>query len=207
MSAYLSRVYRAQATGRLVLSSVLLLVATTACGAAHSAPNLIGTKLPDRPAPAFAFRDQRGARISLGQLRGQVVALTFLYTHCETQCPIIAATLRSATQRLGSQSRGVEVVAISSDPLHDTPASARAFLRRYGLSTSRWHFLLGDPYHLTLIWSKYHVYAGSPDMTGQLAHTAGMYLIDQHGRERVYLDASSKPTAIVTDVRALLQES
>ena len=45
---------------------------------------------------------------------------------------------------------------------------------------------------------KYHVYAGPIGKGGQLAHTAGMYLIDQRGRERVYLDATAAPHDIET---------
>jgi cytochrome oxidase Cu insertion factor (SCO1/SenC/PrrC family) len=65
---------------------------------------------------------------------------------------------------------------------------------------------LGKLFQLVPIWAKYHVYAGLAGEGGQLAHTAGIYLIDQRGRERVFLDATSAPATILTDVRGLVTQ-
>jgi protein SCO1 len=190
----------------LLLGSLVLLVVLGGCSSSPSRPALVGTNLRDLPAPSFTLKDQNGTSITLDALRGRVTALTFLYTHCRTLRPVIAGKLRAATQRLASQGNRAVVIAISTDPFHDTAASARAFLRELRVA-SRWHFLLGNVFQLTPRWARYHVYAGPAGKNGQLAHTAGIYLIDRHGRERVYLGATASETAIVSDMSSLIAET
>ena len=56
----------------------------------------------------FKLVDQDGSSVSLGDLRGKVVALTFLDPVCTTDCPLIAQEFAEADQMLGAlASRGV----------------------------------------------------------------------------------------------------
>src|SRR5712691_8596946 len=94
---------------------------------------------PGIPVQDLALRDQDDRRATLSEYRGQVVVLTFMYTHCHDTCPIQAQQIRGALDDLG---RDVPVLAVSVDPAHDTPASARAFLLRNSMA-GRMRFLLG----------------------------------------------------------------
>ena len=76
-------------------------------------------------APDFALRDQDGERVSMRDLRGRPVIVTFLYTTCEDSCPLQAQTVRGALDQLGHD---VPALAIAVDPPRDTPERARAFL-------------------------------------------------------------------------------
>ncbi len=187
-------------------AGLILIVCMAACGSSTDPPRLQGDVLPSVPAPPFALRDQLGETVSLSGMRGHVVALSFLYTHCKTECPVIAGKLRTVSRQLGPRSGGLVVIAISTDPFHDTRRSAQRFLREYGMA-DRWHFLLGPMGRLIPIWAEYHIYAGPSDSAGQVRHTAGIYLIDRQSKERVYLDASSPPSEILTDVLALEQRT
>jgi protein SCO1 len=40
------------------------------------------------PAPEFTLTSQDGAQISLANLRGKVVAVTFIFTLCTATCPV-----------------------------------------------------------------------------------------------------------------------
>ena len=54
------------------------------------------------PAPAFGLVDQNGTAVSLQNLRGKAVAVTFLDPVCVSDCPLIAQELRQADGLLGS---------------------------------------------------------------------------------------------------------
>jgi len=41
------------------------------------------------PAPAFTLTTQENKRLSLHELRGKVVAITFIYTSCADTCPLL----------------------------------------------------------------------------------------------------------------------
>src|SRR4051812_10059610 len=45
---------------------------------------------PGVRAPNFSLRDQDGKRVSMSQYRGRNVIVTFLYSHCRTECPVQA---------------------------------------------------------------------------------------------------------------------
>jgi protein SCO1/2 len=45
------------------------------------------------PAPAFSLTTQDGARLALQDLRGKVVAVTFIFASCADTCPLLTAKL------------------------------------------------------------------------------------------------------------------
>lgn len=165
-----------------------------------------GAALNGRPAPSFQLRDQFGRTITLSQFRGHPVILTFVQSHCTGQCPLDAEKIYQALRSLGRPAAGVAVLGISADPAHDTPASARAFSRRYGL-LHRWHFLLGSRSMLTPVWKQYYVYVAPAGAPAALvaAHTAATFLLDTQGRERALFTGADLTTpALARDLRILL---
>ena len=86
----------------------------------------VGSRAPD-----FRLKSYRGADVRMRGLRGKVVLVTFLDTRCTTKCPVIATILGESIGQLPESARRKTVaLAISVDPKHDTPESARSFLRR-----------------------------------------------------------------------------
>jgi protein SCO1/2 len=169
-----------------------------------------GTDLGETPAPTFQLHDQHGQVISLAQLKGMPVIVTFLYTHCPNYCPLIASTIHLALTRLGPAAQQVAIVAVSADPSGDTPASVATFSQEHGLVGYRnWHYLLGTRGQLSPIWAAYHV-AGVPPHQKMMSlsamqHSAVVYVLDQQGRERVLLDGGTfTPAQLATDLHLLL---
>src|SRR4051794_13276904 len=54
------------------------------------------------PAPAFALTDQSGVRVSLADLQGKVLAVTFIYTTCKDTCPLLTAKMAAIQRNLGA---------------------------------------------------------------------------------------------------------
>lgn len=92
-----------------------------------------GSQPPDGITAAdFRLRSYTGREVRMSELREKAVALTFLDAQCEEACPLIAAAAPRARALLRPDERArVVFLAISTDPAEDTPASVRAFLRRY----------------------------------------------------------------------------
>lgn len=181
---------------------------------AGRAPQLAGAVLTP-PVAAYDFRlpDQDGRMVSLASLRGRVVALTFLYTHCPDVCPLIADHMRIARERLGPAAARAAFVAVSVDPRGDTPAAIRRFLgvhRVDGLLT----YLHGSFAQLRPVWSHYYVGSDAGVVNPQAAeaaapppqqldHTAIVYVIDPEGKIRVFLGGNFDPGDLAADIRAL----
>jgi protein SCO1/2 len=160
-----------------------------------------GASLPQGlSAPNFELRDQEGRRVSMRSLRGRPVVVTFLYTHCQDTCPIMAQTVRGALDDLGHD---VPALAIAVDPPNDTPQSARKFLAEQRV-TGRLDFVLGSRADLRPVWDGFGV---QPQRVTQ-EHIAHITLVDARGVQRVGYPASqATPERIAHDLRLLEREA
>ena len=185
---------------RGVLGSFWL--AALVLGACASTP-LAGTELGSTDAPDFTLTDGvSGRAVALSAQRGQVVALTFLYTTCPDVCPLTATRFRATQSELGADASRVTFIAVSVDPDRDTPTAVQQFSNAHGLSAN-WHYLVGGRAQLAPVWAAYGigVQAGSASVT----HNDAVYLIDARGRERVLLHSADLANDLTNDVRALLK--
>ena len=98
------------------------------------------------PAPAFSLTTQEGARLTLQDLRGKVVAVTFIYASCTDTCPLLTAKLTGLQARLGTDfGAKVFFVAITVDPERDTPQVLQRYAQAHGANLAGWAFLTGTP--------------------------------------------------------------
>lgn len=136
----------------------------------------------DRMAPPFTLTDQFGRKVSLRELRGKVILLAFIDSQCTGICPMTTASLVGAVDRLGAAARHVQLVAVNANPIATSVQDVRAYSVAHGV-LHRWLFLTGSPAALRAVWKDYGIVA-VPNSTS-VEHTAAVYLIDEHGRERV----------------------
>ena len=184
---------------------LLLLLLASACAAPAT---LKGTDLGKTPAPDFKLTDQTGKAMSLADFRGKVVVLTFLYTHCPDECPLIASKLATASGILGKTMNQTAFVAVSVDPTNDTPIAIAKFAQDHNLE-GKLHYLTGTQDQLKPVWSAYSVYA-APSPTNvtfpSVSHSTRVIVIDRAGNQRANFDSDFDPNDLAFDVRALLSE-
>jgi protein SCO1/2 len=69
------------------------------------------------PAPEFTLTNQDGKRIALKDLRGKVLAITFIFASCADTCPLLTATMAGLQDRLGAAfGPDIQFVSITVDP-------------------------------------------------------------------------------------------
>ena len=192
----------------VVIVAAVLISRTVLVNNQNASTQLKGTSLGGTAAPNFTLTDQNGKRVSLADLHGHPVVLTFFYTHCTDECPLTASKFQSVLKSSGAQFNNVRWVAVSTDPIGDTPQTATSFTAKHGLADTL-HYLLGTQAELEPVWSAYSVAveggATTPgaDDAGKVQHTGGVWLIDGQGHERVYLDAAFDPKALADDLKIL----
>jgi protein SCO1 len=207
-------------TRALALASAAALAAALAgCGANGASPSapsssrqaagnsesgFEGAALPGNvPAPPLALSDQRQRRVSLGDYRGRVAVIAFLYSTCGGPCVLIAQQIRGALDELaGEHARAPVVLIVSADPGADTPAHVSRFLAGASLS-GRVEYLTGSAAQLREIWRAYHVHPASAGRTA-FDEYASVLLVDPRGRERVLFGSEQlTPEAISHDIGKL----
>jgi protein SCO1/2 len=151
---------------------------------------------PGARAPDFTLHDQNGRPIRMSDFRGKTVIVSFLYADCTSSCPAQAQQIKGALDDLG---HNLPAIAMSVDPAHDTPAKAREFLAKQGMS-SRMRWALGSKSELEPVWKKFGI---APQRPGH-EHQSWMTLVDRRGLQRVgYPGAEVTPERLAHDLRIL----
>lgn len=156
---------------------------------------------PPLPAPSFRLIDRTGEPLSLEDLRGKVVALSFVYTRCPDVCPLIIGQYLAIQDSLGDLvDDSVALVLVTTDPEWDTPQRLQEFTRAI---EGRWHFLSGERGQLEEVWRDYDVYVTvNPQEIVQ--HEYKVFLIDRQGMIRYRYGGLFNPEDAVSDIRSLL---
>ena len=159
------------------------------------------------PAPAFSLTTQEGARLALQDLRGKVVAVTFIYASCADTCPLLTAKLAGLQARLGTDfGAKVFFVAITVDPERDTPQVLKRYAQAHGVNPAGWAFLTGTPAEIQQVARHYGIYVKKRPR-GEVDHTFLTSLIDHRGTLHVqYLGVRFDPEELLRDLQALVQE-
>jgi cytochrome oxidase Cu insertion factor (SCO1/SenC/PrrC family) len=104
----------------------------------------------------FTLTDQKGEPFKMSGTRGEIVVLSFIYTHCADICPFTTMKIKATKKLLGDDAGKVVFVAITTDPLRDTPEVMADYSESAGLYDT-WHFLTGPLDDLRRIWNEYGV--------------------------------------------------
>jgi protein SCO1/2 len=167
-----------------------------------------GASLPKRgTAPEFTLTTQEGTRLSLKDLRGKVVAVTFIYASCADTCPLLTAKLAGLQARLGAEfGSQVFFVAVTVDPEQDTPEVLKRYAQAHGANLAGWAFLTGTPAEVLQTARQYGVYVKKAPR-GDVDHTFLTSLIDRSGLLRVqYLGVRFDPDELLHDLQSLVRE-
>ncbi|MGN6171163.1 MAG: SCO family protein [Solirubrobacteraceae bacterium] len=154
------------------------------------------------PAPALRLANYKGREVNLSAYRGKAVLLTFIYTHCHNECPLIAAGLHQALSMLGRRAREVQVIGVTTDPKGDTPAAVTGFLAQHQM-TGKMQYLIGSRPTLIPVWHRWQISAPKPKSQDVISHTALVYGISAAGKIMTVYPANFAPAVVAHDVPIL----
>ncbi len=179
----------------------------TAAGAATPSPAAAAvTPEPNRgvavgdKVPNFTLTDQTGHPMRFSDMRGEPVAVTFLYTRCPvaTACPLTAARFAKLDSMLKEKGFG-KLLTITVDPEHDTPKVLADYAKHLGADPARWRFLTGDPKAVAEVASSFGVIY-YPDK-GQVVHAQAVAVVDPEGRlATIYYGERWEPEHVLRDL-------
>jgi protein SCO1/2 len=101
---------------------------------------------PGQPVPDFSLTDQAGRTVTLSQLAGKIVAVTFIYTSCPlpNYCFRLSNNFGRINQRFAARmGRDLVLLSVTFDPVHDTPAVLAKYAATWKADPRSWHFLTG----------------------------------------------------------------
>jgi len=188
------------------LKTTLLLLLLLLIGACQQEPQWHGSDVTGMlPDLAFSLTGSDGKTITAKAFRGKPLLLFFGFTHCPDVCPTTLAQLKVAMQKLGSDADRISVAFVTVDPERDTPT----VMQRYTAAFGPWLIgLTGSDQALADLRKTYGVYASMEAGDGNdgynVMHTPIVFAFDAEGRIRLLIKDTSKPDAVVADIRNLL---
>jgi len=162
---------------------------TAAVPASPPLPSASGVKTLDAgdEVPELAVVDQDGRSRTLSSWKGQVVALTFVYTRCPypTFCPLMDRNFAAVQQALQNDPavRGrVHLLSISFDPEYDTPGILKTHAARRGADPSVWSYVTTARDDVDRFAASFGMSIVRGPAPADFTHTLRTAVIDREGR-------------------------
>lgn len=166
---------------------------------------------PATAAPSRAelrFTNELGQAVTLGQFRGQALAITFIFTRCPIPdyCPRLSQNFSEALPKLAADRTlptNWHFLSFTIDPEFDTPAVLRAYAQRHHYDPARWTFLTGTREQITDLAASFGF---TLQRNGaQIDHNLRTIIVDVTGAVQMIYPVSGNLTdALVTEMRKAL---
>jgi cytochrome oxidase Cu insertion factor (SCO1/SenC/PrrC family) len=152
-------VVAAFATGMILFSVVSMGVASVSAAEPTLYVAQNGTVAPgnNAKAPTFTLTDQFDKPFTLSARKGYYTLLTFLDPVCWTDCPLLAAQLKQVRADLPTNAK-IDIVAVAANPLHQTLADVRHFIKIHYLSgVKNFYYVTGPTSKTRPVWRSYGI--------------------------------------------------
>ncbi len=129
------------------------------------------------PNVELTTQDGKTVRFYDDLLKGKIVAITLIYTHCLDNCPLETARMAQVQRLLGDRlGKDIFFYSISIDPKRDTPAVLKDYAQKFHAGPG-WLFLTGKESDIELISRKLGLYS-APDPANRDGHTPTLLVGD-----------------------------
>jgi protein SCO1/2 len=172
------------------------------------------SQVPHRPSPGeavpdFLFTGQDGKPLHVAQFRGRPLLITFIYTRCPLPqfCPRMNATMLAVARKL--QDPQLQLLSVSFDPEHDTPAVLRRYSRHWredlpAAERGNWQFVTPPKGELHRLLSFFGLTA---QKNGDLiTHSLSTTLVDPEGKVASWYPGNEWSPDDIADELARLRE-
>lgn len=149
----------------------------------------------------FSLINQDGRQMSRKDFFGSVLVVNFIFSQCPDVCPLLTKQMSEIQARLKGTAKAIQLVSISVDPEHDTPAVLKKFSEGYKADPRLWSFLTGpidNIMKLVINDFKQALDGTNPqnqedrmDAMMEITHSEKFVLVDQSGQIRAYMNANS----------------
>ncbi len=195
MEATVNTVIRPQNTIGKLVSSKLFWVLAIGFFFAYPVTKSVLRELPAAlptygQIPEFEFVAENGENFGSKNLKGKVYVANFLFTTCQTSCPLLLKKVQTVQHRMRGVLDRAAIVTFTVDPQTDTPAVLYNKAREVKANPYVWRFL-NAPMEDTrkLLVDGFKVPMGDKTLAGSVmdvAHSNKLVLVDQEGKIRGY---------------------
>jgi protein SCO1/2 len=126
---------------------------------------------------------------------GDPVIMNFVFTGCNTICPLASRTLEELQDKLGSERDRVHMVSISVDPEEDTQEVLAKYAKRFNAG-KQWHFYTGTIEASIAAQKAFAVYTGD-----KMDHNPVTFIRAAPGQPWLRIDGFAKSDELLRGLR------
>ena len=138
--------------------------------------------------PMVSLTTSEGLPLTSADLRGQVTAITFIFTRCPVPdfCPLMMKRFQEVQRELESgrsphgSVRDVRLLSVTLDPAFDTPQVLQAYAASKGVNPARWQLATGTPEEIARLTSAFAIHVERGGVL--IDHTLATAVIGRDGR-------------------------
>lgn len=178
-----------------------------------STPSVAGNAPADEAAAEAKARDyfsnvelidQNGRSLKFYDevLKDNVVVISFIFTNCQSACPLMTRNLTMIRDMLREdERRAIQFVSISIDPLRDTPSAMKEFAQKHEADVDGWLFLTGQPDDVDFVTKRLGSYTDDPE-----AHTTTLLAANVRSAHWTKIPPNVPPNGVAARLRLLVEE-
>ena len=158
--------------------------------------------------PDFQFTDQDSNRVDSNTIHDKIYVADFFFTSCPSICPKMMKEMDAVYDKYKTN-KDVVILSYSIDPNRDSVARLKAYEKKIGFESTKWHLLTGNKDSIYHLADSYLVSAAEdPYAPGGHIHSGNFILIDKHRRIRGYYDGTKDESVqkLMDDMDILLKE-
>ena len=169
--------------------------ADTAAAEAKARDYFSNVELVDQNGRSLKFYDE--------VLKDNIVVISFIFTNCQSACPLMTRNLTMIRDMLGEdERRSIQFISISIDPLRDTPSAMKEFARKHDADIEGWLWLTGQPDDVNYITKRLGSYTDDPEM-----HTTTLLAANVPNAHWTKIEPNVPPNGVVARLRMLAEEN
>ena len=156
------------------------------------------------PNVPLVTQDKKTVRFYDDLIKGKVLIIQFMFTNCEQFCLTVTPNLvRVQTELQKRGARGVTMISITVDPVHDTPGVLKEYASKFHVQPG-WQFLTGQKSDIDQIRRGLGVY--DPD-DKKIEHMNVLTIGKESSGQWLAIEGLAKPDDIVQTVLSLTANS
>ena len=148
--------------------------------------------------------DQNGQSLKFYDevLKDKVVVISFIFTNCQSACPLMTRNLTMIRDMLREdERRAIQFVSISIDPLRDTPSAMKEFAQKHDADIEGWLWLTGQPDDVDYVTKRLGSYTDDPE-----AHTTTLLAANVRKAHWTKIPPNVPPNGVAARLRLLVEE-
>lgn len=146
--------------------------------------------------PEISLLSKSGAQKTTSEIfnTNKPILLNFIFTSCNTICPVLSGTFSQIDKKMTKLKKDVELISITIDPEYDTPRVLNGYAKKFN-SSDNWKFYTGSREDIITLQTAFNAYRGS-----KMNHAPITLLRTANNKEWIRIDGFASAKQLLTEI-------